>query len=359
MNTPFDWNLVRSFLAVLEQGSLLGAARALQSSQPTMGRHVAELETQLGTVLFERTGRGLQPTATALRLAESARAMEAGAHALARGVSGAQAGASGTVRISASQPVACLLLPPLLLRMRQQLPDIQVELVASNEVSNLLRREADIALRMVQPDQSSLVARRIGTVALGAYAHRDYLRRRGTPRQPTDLLAHELVGNDRNEDILRGFAALGHPVGREQFAFRTDDLMAYWQAVRAGLGIGFVAHYMARTDPEVQPVATIHSNRKLPLLSQFPLKPGRITLCRITQGEGKLRMMLAGGEMLKAPLAYSGTSGVARLDVHADVFRQRLLDVGMEHHCSLTYGDHRPVLRQIARYLGLEVIELA
>ena len=134
MNTPFDWNLVRSFLAVLEHGSLLGAARALQSSQPTMGRHIAELETQLGTVLFERTGRGLQPTATALRLAESARAMEAGAHALARGVSGAQAGASGTVRISASQPVACLLLPPLLLRMRQQLPDIQVELVASNEI---------------------------------------------------------------------------------------------------------------------------------------------------------------------------------------------------------------------------------
>ena len=214
MNTPFDWNLVRSFLAVLEHGSLLGAARALQSSQPTMGRHVAELEAQLGTVLFERTGRGLQPTATALRLADSARAMEAGAHALARGVSGAQAGASGTVRISASQPVACLLLPPLLLRMRQQLPDIQVELVASNEVSNLLRREADIALRMVQPDQSSLVARRIGSVALGAFAHRDYLRRRGTPRQPTDLLAHELVGNDRNEDILRGFAALGHPVGR-------------------------------------------------------------------------------------------------------------------------------------------------
>src|SRR3990167_6670090 len=247
MNTAFDWNLVRSFLAVLEHGSLLGAARALQSSQPTMGRHIAELEAQLGTVLFERTGRGLQPTATALRLAESAHAMEAGAHALARGVSGAQAGASGTVRISASQPVACLLLPPLLLRMRQQLPDIQVELVASNEVSNLLRREADIALRMVQPDQSSLVAR-------GAYAHRDYLRRRGTPRQPTDLLAHELVGNDRNDDILRGFAALGHPVGREQFAFRTDDLMAYWQAVRAGLGIGFVAHYMARTDPEVLPV---------------------------------------------------------------------------------------------------------
>ncbi len=263
MNTSFDWRLIQSFLAVLEHGSLLGAARALQSSQPTMGRHIADLEAQLGVVLFERTGRGLQPTATALRLATSARAMEAGALQLAHGVSSAQMGVRGSVRITASQPVACLLLPPLLLQMRQALPDIQVELVASNDVTNLLRREADIALRMVRPDQSSLVARRIGTVALGAFAHRDYLRRRGVPRQPTDLLAHELVGNDRNEDILRGFAALGYPVGREQFAFRTDDLMAYWQAVRAGLGIGFVAHYMARTDPDVQPV--------LPMLKPPPL----------------------------------------------------------------------------------------
>jgi L-fucose isomerase-like protein len=112
-------------------------------------------------------------------------------------------------------------------------------------------------------------------------------------------------------------------------------------------------------DPEVQPRATIHSNRKLPLLSEFPLKPGRITLCRLTQGNGKLRMMLASGEMLRAPLAYSGTSGVARLDVPAETFRQRLLDEGMEHHCSLSYGDHRPLLRQVARFLDIPVVELA
>ena len=246
--SPFNWSLVQSFLAALDQGSLLGAARVLQASQPTVGRHIAELEAQLGVVLFERTGRGLLPTAMALQLAESARAMEAGAHQLARSVSGAEAGVRGTVRITASQPVACLLLPPVLARMRQELPEVQVELVASNEVTNLLRREADIALRMVRPDQASLVAKRIGSVALGAYAHRDYLRRKGTPRTLPELLQHELIGNDRGEDILRGFAAMGLPVEREHFAFRTDDLLAYWQAVRAGLGIGFVARYMARTD---------------------------------------------------------------------------------------------------------------
>ena len=254
MNSQFDWSLIRSFLAALDHGSLLGAARALGSTQPTLGRHIAELESQLGVVLFERTGRGLLPTEMATRLADSARAMEGSADQLVRSVSGAQAGISGTVRITASQPVACFVMPPVLAQMRTALPEVQVELVASNQMSNLLRREADIALRMVQPEQASLVAKRIAKVTLGAYAHRDYLRRRGTPRQIADLLTHELIGNDRDETILRAFAGFGHPVGREAFAFRSDDLIAYWEAVRAGLGVGFLADYLARTDNQLVPL---------------------------------------------------------------------------------------------------------
>ena len=251
MNSQFDWTLVRSFLAALEQGSLLGASRMIGSSQPTVGRHISELESQLGVVLFERTGRGLQPTDMAIRLADSARAMEAGALQLQRSVSGADAAVSGTVRITASQPVACVLLPPLLAKLQLLRPAIQIELIASNEVSNLLRREADIAIRMVQPDQSSLIAKRIGKVTLGVYAHRDYLQRRGSPQHASDLLGHTLIGSDRNEDILRGFAALGYPLTREHFAFRSDDFLACWQALRSGVGIGFVADYLARTDTNI------------------------------------------------------------------------------------------------------------
>jgi DNA-binding transcriptional LysR family regulator len=254
MNSLFDWSLVRSFLAVLEKGSLLAASRHLQLSQPTIGRHVAELESQLGLVLFDRNGRGLLPTEAAYHLAESARIMQSGADQLARNVMGADLGASGTVRITASQPVSCYVLPPLLAQMRLSLPDIQVELVASNEVSNLLRREADIAVRMVQPQQASIIARRVGKVTLRACAHQDYLRRRGVPRQPNDLLAHDLIGGDRNDDTLKGFAAQGLVVGREQFAFRADDLIVVWQAVRAGLGVGFVSEYLIRSDPAVIPV---------------------------------------------------------------------------------------------------------
>lgn len=264
-DTGFNWALVRSFLAALDQGSLMGAARALGIHQPTVGRHIAELESQLGLTLFERTGRGLLPTVDALRLADAARQMAQAADQLARQASGAQRGLTGTVRLSASQPVACALLPPVLARLRDQLPDVQIELLVSNDVSNLLQREADIAVRMVRPEQGSLMGKRVGQVAIGAYAHRDYLRRRGTPRQLTDLAQHELIGFDRGTDILRGMAGMGHRMDRAQFALRTDDLNAHEALVRAGLGIGFLARYVARRSPDLVPLLTALPVPPLPM----------------------------------------------------------------------------------------------
>jgi DNA-binding transcriptional LysR family regulator len=249
MNPAFDWSLVRSFLATLDQGSLLGAARALNTSQPTLGRHIAELESQLGVVLFERTGRGLVPTATALQLAESARAMETGARELAQRISGARTQTTGTVRITASVPVAVHLMPGVLTRMRQSLPGIQVELVSSNQVSNLLRREADIAVRMVRPEQGSLVARKIGDVALGAWAHRDYLARCAPVRSPKDLFALDLIGSDTDTSILRGFSAMGFAATPTMFSLRSDDFVVQVRAAMAGYGVGFLADYTVRDNP--------------------------------------------------------------------------------------------------------------
>ncbi len=269
MKTPtgpsFDWRLIRSFLAALEAGSLLGAAKRLNTSQPTLGRHIAELESQLGLLLFERTGRGLVATSAALQLADAARSMDAAALQLARQVSGAQKQASGSVRITASQPVACFLLPPILAQMRRALPDIQVELESSNAVSNLLRREADIALRMVRPDQATLVAKKIGAIPLGAFASRDYVARRGMPLKPEDLLTHELIGYDKGEDILRGFRTFGAPVTREAFALRTDDMIVQSQAVRAGLGVGFLADYVVKADVDVLRVLPMLALPELPI----------------------------------------------------------------------------------------------
>jgi DNA-binding transcriptional LysR family regulator len=228
---------------------------------------MAELESQLGVVLFERTGRGLVPTAIALDLADAARGMADGADLLARRLTGAQMQSIGTVRITASTPVAVYMLPVVLAEMRQALPGIQVELVASNTVSNLLRREADIAVRMVRPQQGGLIAKKIGDVAVGAYAHRAYLARSRPITQTADLVLHELIGGDTDTTILNGFKAMGFAAAKEMFALRTDDYIVQWQALRAGLGIGFVPGYMARTDPEV--VAVLPELLRIPPLSMW------------------------------------------------------------------------------------------
>jgi DNA-binding transcriptional LysR family regulator len=259
----FDWTLVRSFVAVLDAGSLMGAARRLGAQQPTLSRHIAELEAQLGTPLFERTGRGVVPTAAALAIAEAARQMEDGAGALARALAGQREATTGTVRITTSQVAATWLLPPVLAALQQAEPGIQIELVASNGLSNLLRREADIAVRMVRPAQGSLVAKKLGDIPIVAAAHDSYLARAGTPRAPADLLQHRLIGFDRDPSLLRGFTALGLPATREHFALRTDDQVAYGQLVAAGAGIGFVAAYNV---PQWPGVRTLLPTLKVPPL---------------------------------------------------------------------------------------------
>ena len=258
----FDWALVKSFLAVLDAGSLMGAARRSGRQQPTLSRHIAELEAQLGTPLFERTGRGVSPTAAALAIAEAAREMAQGAEALARSLAGQRDQTTGTVRISTSMVAASYLLPKVLADLQRQEPGIQLELVASNLLTNLLRREADIAVRVVRPEQTSLVARKLGSVGIGAYAHESYLGRAGTPREPADLLRHALIGYADDDLIERGFTAMGLPLTRENFALRTDDQVAYGMLLAQGAGIGFVAHYNARHWPGVRRV-----------LPQLPIPP--------------------------------------------------------------------------------------
>jgi DNA-binding transcriptional LysR family regulator len=249
---PFDWQLVQTFLAVLDTGSLLGAAKRLRHSQSTLGRQVAALEQQLGLTLFERTGRGLTPTQAAHELADAARGMQAAALAMQAAVSREAHALTGTVCLSASSPVAYGLLPPLLADMAQALPGITVDVVATNAVSNLLQREADIALRMVEPLQQTTVARRVGTVRLGCYAHERYVSAHPPLRGAADLPQHKLIGDRLSGEILRGFAALGFVLPEQNVVFRSDDFLAQWGAIQAGLGVGFVSDYLAATNPQVK-----------------------------------------------------------------------------------------------------------
>lgn len=251
MKPTVNWHLFPTLLALADHGSLLAAARHLGLSQPTVGRQLAELERQCGMVLFERTARGLRATDNARNLLPHARRMAEEAAALERSLQASQTTVAGTVRLTASQPVATVLLPPLIARLAHAWPQIQIELVATNAISNLLEREADIALRMVRPEQGSLIARRIAAVRMTACAHADYLRQHGTPTAIADLPAHRLVGQDRETDLIRGFAAMGAPVSPQRFAFRSDDFVVYAKAVEAAIGVGFMARYLAAAAPGV------------------------------------------------------------------------------------------------------------
>ena len=251
MNSEPDWNLHRTFLAVLQQGSLSGAARQLGLTQPTVARHIDTLEHAVGGDLFVRTPRGLSPTEMALELKPYAEALAATAGALLRAASGAAGDVRGTVRLTASEVIGVEHLPAILTTLRQRHPGLVVELALSNTVDDLLGRESDIAVRNVEPTQGALVARKLSPIALGLHAHRAYLERRGTPRTVADLAQHDLIGFDRETPAIRSMAERFPSFARSSFAWRSDSDLAQLAAIRAGFGIGICQVPIARRDPHL------------------------------------------------------------------------------------------------------------
>jgi DNA-binding transcriptional LysR family regulator len=249
--TAPDWDLYRTFLAVAEAGSFSGAARALGIAQPTVGRHVEALERALGgTALFTRSPGGLLPTEAALALRPHAQAMATAAEALLRAASGEADQVRGTVRITASEIVGAEVLPPILADFHDDHPEVAVELDLSNRAQDLLRREADIAVRMVRPTQDALLARKIGVVRVGLFAHRRYVQRYGEPTT-IDQPGHTAVGFDRDPSVMRAVRELNLPAGRDFFAFRSDNDLAQLAALRAGFGVGGCMFGIARRDPNL------------------------------------------------------------------------------------------------------------
>jgi DNA-binding transcriptional LysR family regulator len=245
-----DWSLLQAFDALVEAGSIGRAARQLGVSQPTLSRRLAALEAQLGQPLFERTPGGIVPTATARALDDPARQMRAQAARLSLLADGHGRSLAGTVRLTASHAVCTHVLLPILGELRAKQPQIQIELVPSDRVEDLLGRAADVAIRMVRPTETSLIARRLADMPLGFYARRDYLRRHGVPRRET-IAQHQWIGFDRYEAMVEGFAAAGLPVTREFFGLRCDNSAVNWAAVCAGLGIGVGMQAVAAADARV------------------------------------------------------------------------------------------------------------
>lgn len=259
----FDWNRARAFLATAEHGSFSAAARALKSSQPTVGRQVAALEAELDVVLFDRVKHGLVLTPTGADLVEHIRAMEEAALRVSLLAAGQSVSLEGPVCISASQVTAMYTLPPIIAEIRERHPGIEVEVVVTNEASDLGRREADIAIRSFRPSQPDLFARKVKESAAYLYGARAYLDALGNPSTPEELSKANFIGFNRDGPLLEGLNAMGLSLTQADFGVITENQLLQWELTKRGVGLAVMTDGVGDAEPLVR--------RVLPDTIMFPL----------------------------------------------------------------------------------------
>lgn len=262
-SSGFDWNRARAFLATAEEGSFSAASRALKISQPTIGRHVAALEAELDVVLFERVGHGLALTPTGADLVEHMRAMADAAMRASLVAAGQSLSLDGPVCISASQVDAVHTLPPIIADIRNAHPGIEVEVLVTNETSDLGRREADIAIRSFRPTQPELFARKVKDGAAHLYGSRDYLDRLGNPTTPEELSRANFLGFNRDPRLLEALNAFGLSLTPSSFPVITENQLLQWELCKRGVGLAMMTEEVGDAEPLVR--------RALPSLPAFPV----------------------------------------------------------------------------------------
>lgn len=252
-----SWDWIKSFVAVAEHGSVAAAAQHLKTHAATVSRQIASLERHLGIELFVRSRQGMQPTLPARQFLAPAQAMNSAMHQLSLGVAAKDSGLQGLVRISASVTIANFILPDLLGVLNSLQPGIRFEVVATDSQSNLLKREADIAIRLMEPVQSELIAKRIAFFALGLYASHSYIARHGHPRlDAAGLRSHQFIDVAPQHPLRDGFAKAGLPDISEQMSCVCSDHASAWQMAKSGLGIAPSLKVVAEREPLVAPVLT-------------------------------------------------------------------------------------------------------
>jgi DNA-binding transcriptional LysR family regulator len=252
LRTNFDWDRAKAFFVAAEEGSLSAAARALDMAQPTIGRQVSALEDELGVTLIERVAHGIELTPTGLELVEHVRAMSDAANRIALIAEGHSVSLEGVVCITASEMISAHILPPILKAIRQDYPGIELDVVASNQPSDLRRREADIAVRNFQPTDPELVARKVRESGAYLYAAPDYLETIGPIESPADLSRADFIGFDRTDALMEGLNALGLDLTAENFPIVTESQIVQWELVKRGTGIGIMMEEVGEPEPLVE-----------------------------------------------------------------------------------------------------------
>lgn len=247
----FDWNRARAFLVTAEEGSLSAAARALGMTQPTLGRQVSALEKELGVVLFERVGLGLVLSPGGIELLEHVRAMGEAASQVSLTASGQSNDIEGTVCVSASEVYAVFLLPKIIAKLRKLEPKINIEIVATNQASDLRLREADIALRNFRPTQPDLIAKKIKDVSAKLYATQQYLDSIGNPKTAAEFKDADFISFDNTGMLINGLIERGLPITKDNFPLMSENYLVHWELVKQSLGIGIMTEEVGDVEPGV------------------------------------------------------------------------------------------------------------
>lgn len=278
----FDWNQVRAFLATAEEGSLSAAARVLGQTQPTVGRQISALEEELGVTLFERVGRSLVLAPSGRELLEHVRTMADAASRVSLVASGQSQAIEGRVRITASDVFAAELLLPAVAQLREIAPRLEFDVVAADDIRDLQRREADIAIRHVRPEQPELVARLVSEETARIYGSCSYLDRRGRPKSKGDLAQHDFVAFTDAERMIGFMKEFGIELSRNNFRVGSESGVVAWGMVKQGLGLSIMSDHVGQRAegvevvlPDLKPVVfpvwlvthrDLHTSRRIRLV---------------------------------------------------------------------------------------------
>jgi DNA-binding transcriptional LysR family regulator len=247
----FDWNRARAFYVTAKEGSFSAAARALNMTQPTLGRQVTALEEEIGVLLFDRNARGLILTSSGSELLEYVEAMANAANGLSIRASSRIESIEGNVSITVSEVVAAFILPPIIKKIRQKAPLIRIEVIATNDSSDLLKREADIAIRAYRPKELDLVAKKVSSINGHLYASHDYIETLPTNRTIADINQADFLTFDTSERLANELNQVGFNVGPTNFPIACKSHLVHWEFVKNGLGIGFMIDTVGEKEKKV------------------------------------------------------------------------------------------------------------
>jgi DNA-binding transcriptional LysR family regulator len=251
VHAVLDWNDLRYFLAIARAGTLAGAARDLKVEHTTVGRRLSALESALGTKLFTRAPGGLTLTRAGSEILSIAEEIAVRAQAIERRVAGEDDRIAGTVRVTTSEAVSGYLVKQCA-ELRERHPALMVEILSGNRAFDLLRGEADIAVRVRPDTEPDLIVRKVARAVWSMYASAAYVSRKHVPRAPGDLAGHDVIGFDQSLGAVPGALWLQDHATGAQIVMRANSIVAASNAAIVGMGIAVLPCFIADAEPALQ-----------------------------------------------------------------------------------------------------------